>query len=276
LGALAALDRAQCDLADSVAIRRAVRRVAPDVIVNAAAYTAVDQAESESQLAHAVNGAAPGIVGEEAARLGALVLHYSTDYVFDGAQSAYYKETDAANPVNVYGASKLAGERALQASGARYLILRTSWVAGAHGVNFLKTMLRLAGQRSELKVVADQTGAPTSAALLAEVSAHLVRQACAGQRQGALRYGVYHLAAAGRTNWHEYACYVIERARAAGWPLTVAPQDIHPIAAQDCPMRARRPANSLLDTQKLRETFGLTLPDWREGVNDILDRLPRT
>ena len=272
LGTVTAVDRTECDLADPASIRELVRRVQPDVIVNPAAYTAVDRAESEPGLAHAVNAVAPGILGEEAARLGALVVHYSTDYVFDGTQPGFYRESDAPNPQNVYGASKLAGEQALRASGARHLVFRTSWVVGVHGGNFAKTMLRLAAARAELNVVADQFGAPTSAALLADVTAHVVRQASV-QAGGDFPYGVYHVAAGGETNWHGYACHVIERARAAGLPVAVPPSAIRPIPASDYPTPARRPGNSRLDTQKFRDTFGLALPHWREGVDHILDQL---
>lgn len=272
LGVVTAVDHTECDLADAAAIRELVHRLQPDVIVNPAAYTAVDKAETETAQAHAVNAVAPGILGEAAAALKALVVHYSTDYVFDGTHEGFYKESDAPNPQSVYGATKLAGEQALQASGARHLIFRTSWVVGAHGGNFAKTMLRLAAERAELKVVADQFGSPTSAALLADVTAHAIREAT-GKWQGIFPYGVYHLAAGGVTNWHEYACYVIERARAAGVPLAVPPGAVRPIRTQDYPTPARRPANSRLDTTKLRQTFGLTLPDWRDGLDHILEQL---
>ena len=272
LGAITAVDRAECDLGDSSAIRDLVHRLQPDVIVNPAAYTAVDRAETEAELAHAVNAVAPGILGEMAADLNALVVHYSTDYVFDGTHEGFYKESDSPNPQSVYGATKLAGEQALQASGARHLIFRTSWVAGTHGGNFAKTMLRLAAERSELKVVADQFGAPTSAALLADVTAHIIRETT-GQRVGEFPYGVYHLVAGGVTNWHEYACHVIDRAHSVGRPIAVPLGGIRPIETTNYPAPARRPANSRLDTHKLRQTFGLTLPDWRDGVDYILDQL---
>lgn len=272
LGAITAIDRDECDLADPVAIRELVHRLQPDVIVNPAAYTAIDRAETEAARAHVVNAVAPGILGEAAATWGALVIHYSTDYVFDGTQAGLYQESDTPNPQSVYGASKLAGEQALQASGARHLIFRTSWVMGVHGENFAKTMLRLAVERNELNVVADQFGAPTSAALLADITAHIIRETTR-QRPGTFPDGVYHLAASGVTNWHEYACHVIERARAAGWPITVPLGDIRAIGSADYHTLARRPANSRLDTQKLHHTFGLSLPDWRDGLDHILDQL---
>lgn len=272
LGTLTAVNSSECDLANPSDIRELIRRLQPDVIVNPAAYTAVDRAETETEQAHAVNAVALGVLGEEAAALGALVVHYSTDYVFDGTGDGFYQESDRPNPLGVYGASKLAGEKALQTSGARHLIFRTSWVVGVHGNNFAKTMLRLAAERTELNVVADQFGSPTSAALLADVTAHVIREAQGPQRD-LFPYGVYHLAAGGVTNWHEYASYVIERARSAGCPIAVPPGALYPIATKDYPTPARRPANSRLDTQKFQKTFGLRLPDWKEGLDHILDQL---
>ncbi|GAA5234877.1 dTDP-4-dehydrorhamnose reductase [Verticiella sediminum] len=271
LGEVHALDSAACDLREEQAIRRVVREYAPAVIVNPAAYTAVDKAETEVDAAQAVNARAPAILAEEAQRLDAMLVHFSTDYVFDGSRAAPYTEADAPNPQGVYGASKLAGEQAVQRACARHLVLRTSWVVGAHGGNFVKTMLRLAGERDALSVVADQYGAPTSAALLADLTALLVREATL--RPDTFAYGLYHAAAAGVTNWHEYACYVIERARAAGRPVRVAPDAIRAIGSADYPTPARRPANSRLDTTRLRTTFGLRLPEWREGVDRVLDQI---
>ncbi len=272
VGPVVAVGRQECNLADAEALQALVRQVRPCVIVNAGAYTAVDRAESEPDLAHQVNAVAPQILAEEAARLEALLVHYSTDYVFDGTKAGAYLETDTPNPVNVYGASKLAGEEAIQASGARHLIFRTSWVVGAHGGNFLKTMLRLAADRPALRVVADQTGAPTSAALIADVTAHAIC-ALAGNAGAGLQKGVYHLAASGETTWHGYARHVIARAREAGRPLVATPEAVEPIETSAYPTPARRPANSRLDTRKLREAFGVTLPDWREGVDYILDQI---
>lgn len=250
LGDLIALDRAGCDLENEMSLREAIRRAGPDVIVNPAAYTAVDRAESEPDRAFAINARAPGIIGEEAARNGTLVVHYSTDYVFDGTAAGWYAENAATAPQSVYGRSKLDGETALAQSGARHLIFRTSWVFGAHGANFARTMLRLAAERDELKIVADQTGAPTSAALIADVTAHAIRQAM--RERESVPDGVYHLAAGGETNWHAYACHVIDAARQAGKPVKAAA--ILPIATADYPTPARRPANSRLDTGKLRQT----------------------
>ncbi|TAM20949.1 MAG: dTDP-4-dehydrorhamnose reductase [Nevskiaceae bacterium] len=272
LGEILAVDQSVCNLTEESSIRQLVQAFVPEVIVNPAAYTAVDKAESDRVTAHAVNAEAPRILGEEAARLGALVIHFSTDYVFDGEKDGFYTESDATNPQSVYGATKLAGELALRATDAKHLILRTSWVVGAHGGNFAKTILRLASERESLNIVADQFGAPTSAALLADLTAHLVRSA-KGPWHGAFPYGVYHAVAGGVTNWHDYACYVIERARAGGRLIKPAPDAIRPIRAADYPTPAKRPANSRLDTCKLRQTFGLRLPDWQDGVGHILDQI---
>lgn len=273
LGDVLAFDRTALDLAEPAAVRQVLRDVRPDVIVNAAAYTAVDRAESDDEKAHAVNVLGPAVIGEEAARIGALVVHYSTDYVFDGRFSGFQRENTPADPQNVYGRTKLAGEMALRESGARHLIFRTSWVFGVHGANFLKTMLRLAGERNELAVVADQFGAPTSAALIADVTAHAVWQV---QRNATpVGDGLYHLAAAGETSWHGYACHVIEQARARGRAILVAPEAIRPIATADYPTPAKRPANSRLDTGKLQKTFDLVLPHWREGVDHVLEQILR-
>jgi dTDP-4-dehydrorhamnose reductase len=271
LGEVVAIDSNTCDLADETAIRRLLRNVRPDVVVNPAAYTAVDRAESEQALAQAINGRAPAVLAEEASALGALLVHYSTDYVFDGTKDGAYLETDAPNPISVYGATKLAGEQAVAATCSRHLILRTSWVLGAHGGNFAKTMLRLACEREVLSVVANQFGTPTSAALLADVTAHLVREA--QQANNNFPYGLYHAVAGGETDWHTYACHVIERARAGGKPVRVAPEAIKAIVTTDYPTPARRPANSRLDTRLLRTTFGLHLPDWKVGVDHILDQI---
>lgn len=271
LGDIVAVGHSDCDLANEAAIRQLVRQVQPDVIVNPAAYTAVDRAETEQAQAYAVNAQAPGILAEEAHSLGALLVHYSTDYVFDGTQAGYYGESDTPNPQNIYGASKLAGEQAIQASHAHHLILRTSWVVGVHGGNFARTILRLAAERTQLNVVADQYGAPTSAALLADVTAHLVREA-QGQGRDSFPYGLYHLAAGGETHWHQYACHVIEQARRAGQQLAMPTDGIHPITTSEYPTPAKRPANSRLDTRKIRQAFGLHLPDWRDGVNHILEQ----
>jgi dTDP-4-dehydrorhamnose reductase len=272
LGEVVAVDQSDCDLADPDAIRALMRRVAPDVIVNPAAYTAVDKAEADRDTAFAVNAGAPGVFGEEAARMKALVVHYSTDYVFDGNKAGSYAETDQPDPQSVYGSTKYAGERALADANPRHLILRTSWVVGAHGGNFAKTMLRLAAEREQLSVVADQFGAPTSAALLADITAQLVRQYL---REGAdgFPYGTYHVAAAGETSWYDYARFVIAEAIAAGKTLKAGPDAVKPLATSDYPTPARRPTNSRLDTTHFRTTFGLRLPHWQESVRHVLQQI---
>jgi len=272
LGEVVAVDQHECDLSSPEAIRQLVAEVAPQVIINPAAYTAVDKAEAEPALAQAVNGLAPGVFGEEAARLGALVIHYSTDYVFDGNGTGAYVESDTPNPQSVYGKTKLAGEQALQASGADHLIFRTSWVFGAHGANFAKTMLRLAGERESLKIVADQFGAPTSAALLADVTAQVLGQYKREGRAG-FPFGLYHLVAGGCTSWHEYAQTVVRAALAAGKPLKLTADEVLPITTAEYPLPAPRPANSRLDTSRLRQSFGLELPAWQSGLDHVLQQI---
>ncbi len=271
LGDVVAVDQAECDLADADAIRALVRSVQPNAIVTPAAYTAVDKAESEVDLARAINAVAPGVFGEEAEKLGALVVHYSTDYVFDGTLNRPYVETDATNPQGAYGLTKRDGEVALAAATPRHVILRTSWVVGAHGGNFAKTMLRLAAERDSLNVVADQWGAPTSAALLADVTAHLLRQWQAAPER--FPYGLYHCAAGGETNWCDYARYVVEQAVKAGKPIKTTPDKIKAITTADYPTPAKRPANSRLDCSKFKQTFGLELPHWQSGVSHILNQI---
>lgn len=272
LGELVSVDQAECDLADAAAIRSLVAEVLPEIIVNPAAYTAVDKAESEQELARSINGTAPGILGQEGALIGALVVHFSTDYVFDGSKDGLYTEEDTPNPQSIYGKSKLAGERALIESGARHLIFRTSWVFGAHGDNFAKTILRLAGERESLNVVADQVGAPTSAALLADVTAQVLGQYMPSGAE-AFPTGLYHLVASGATTWHAYAQAVVSAAWAAGKPLKLRQEEIVPIATREYPLPAPRPANSRLDTTRLRQTFGLNLPPWQHGLDHVLQQI---
>lgn len=257
------------DFGDPPSLRETVEQVAPDVIVNAAAYTAVDRAESEPDLARAVNAIAPGVLADAAAAAGAVLVHYSTDYVFDGSGDAPWQEESPASPLNVYGRTKLEGEQRIRASGATHLILRTSWVYAVRGNNFAKTMLRLAQSRETLSVVADQFGAPTGADLIADVTAHVVR-AVVSRRDLA---GTYHLAATGCTSWHGYAEHLIGLARTAGAPLKVREGAIEPVPAGAFPTLARRPANSRLSTARLRETFGLTLPPWQHGVARLVDEV---
>jgi dTDP-4-dehydrorhamnose reductase len=235
--------------------------------VNAAAYTAVDKAESEPALAHAINALAPGMLAQEAKRCGAWLVHYSTDYVFDGGGKQAWLEADATAPLSVYGASKLAGEQAIMAAACQHLIFRTSWVYGARGNNFVKTMLKLAQERDSLKVVNDQIGAPTGADLLADVTAHAISTALQQPNVS----GLYHLVASGETSWHEYATLVIEYARQAGLPIKVAQTAIHAVPSSEFATVAKRPLNSRLNTSKLQQTFNLHLPDWQTGVTRMLD-----
>jgi dTDP-4-dehydrorhamnose reductase len=262
LGEVIATDRAALDLTDESAIRALVRQLRPGFIVNAAAYTAVDKAESESDLAFAINARAPGVLAQEAAALGAWLIHYSTDYVFAGDKpQGAYLETDATAPMNVYGRSKLAGEEAIAAVGGAHLILRTSWVYGPHGANFVKTILRLAREREKLSIVADQIGAPTSSPLIAEATAQLIRQ-LPDDGEDALG-GIYHLQSAGEASWYEFAAAIVERLRGAD-PQTVRCREVLPIPASAYPTPARRPANSRLDCGKIARSFGLRLPQWRD------------
>lgn len=251
------------------AVAATVRLMAPDLIVNAAAHTAVDKAESEADLARLINATTPGRIAQEAKALGAHLIHYSTDYVFDGSGDAPRDETAATGPLSVYGRTKLEGEQLIAASGATHLILRTSWVYAARGGNFAKTMLKLAKERERLTVIADQIGAPTGAELLADVSAHAARTLRARPELS----GLYHCVAAGETSWHGYATHVIERARAAGHAIKVAPDAILPIPTADYPTPATRPLNSRLDTRRLREAFGLVLPPWQQGVDRMLTEI---
>ncbi|TMS59101.1 dTDP-4-dehydrorhamnose reductase [Imbroritus primus] len=273
LGEVVALDRAACDLTRPDALRQIVRELRPDVIVNPAAYTAVDKAEQEAALAHAVNGVAPGVLAEEARALGSLLVHYSTDYVFDGNGSGRYQEMDDVNPQSVYGKSKLAGEQAIAASGATALVLRTSWVFGAHGGNFAKTMLRLGSERESLRVVADQHGAPTSAALIADVTAQIIGRFWLHGDRSRFPAGTYHLAASGETTWHAYAQEIFRIARARGAALKVGEGAVEPIAAREYPVPAPRPANSRLDTSRLQQTFGVHLPRWEQGLHHVLEQI---
>lgn len=256
------------DLADLDALRRTIQAVAPQAIVNAAAYTAVDRAEQEREAAFAINALAPQVLAAEAARLDAWLVHYSTDYVFDGSGEAPWREDDATAPLSSYGQSKREGEQHIADSGAKHLILRTSWVYGAHGQNFLKTMLRLGAERDELRIVADQIGAPTGAELLADVTAQALRQAVPGS---AAFSGTYHVAPAGTTSWYDYARFVFDTARQAGLERT--PTTLHPIATEAYPTPAARPRNSRLNTERLQTTFGLYLPHWQPGVARVVAEL---
>jgi dTDP-4-dehydrorhamnose reductase len=272
LGEVIALDRAALDLADKSAIRKLVRQLRPGLIVNAAAYTAVDKAESQTELAFAINAGAPAVLAEEAAALGIWLIHYSTDYVFAGDKpQGAYVEHEATGPINVYGRSKLAGEEAIFAAGGKHLILRTSWVYGAHGANFAKTIIRLAREREQLSIVADQIGAPTSSRLIAEVTAQIAGQLSDG---GAAPGGIYHLQGGGEASWHEFAELIVERLRQAQ-PQAVRCREVRPIPASAYPTPARRPANSRLDCGKLAQVFGVRLPHWRDDFSRLFGEILR-
>jgi len=269
LGKVVALDRegedGLCgDLADLKGLRLTIEKVRPDVVVNAAAYTAVDKAESEAAKALQINYEAPRLLAEEMQRLNGWLVHYSTDYVFDGSGETPWRENDATAPLSIYGTSKLLGEQAIEASGCKHLIFRTSWVYGAHGNNFAKTMLRLAGERDHLKVIDDQIGAPTGADLLADVTAHALHRAVAMPELE----GLYHLTSAGETSWYDYARFIVSSAHSHGIKLKV--QNISPISTSEYQTSAQRPRNSRLDTGKLVSIFGLHLPMWQDGITRLL------
>lgn len=268
-GDVVAVDRPEIDLADPDAIRRGVREIAPRLIVNAAAYTAVDRAETEAELAHALNARAPEVLADEARKSGAALIHYSTDYVFDGAKAAPYVENDPTNPLGAYGRSKLAGEEAIRAAGADHLVFRTSWVYSSRGSNFLRTILRLAAEREELRVVVNQIGAPTWARLIAEASAHALRQAMQERRSGNFESGLFHLAAAGETSWHGFASAIV----AGRSGLRV--KTVMPITTAEYPLPAPRPANSRLNTDAFRARFGLALPAWETCLQLCLEEIPQ-
>ena len=273
LGELIALDARSeilCgDLTNLAGIANTIRTVAPDIIVNAAAHTAVDKAESEPELANTLNAQAPEVMAKEAARLGAWLVHYSTDYVFDGSGETPWRETDTTGPLSIYGRSKLEGELAIIASGCKHLIFRTSWVYAARGGNFAKTMLKLAKERDSLKVIYDQIGAPTGADLLADLTAHAIRTALHQPDVS----GLYHVVAGGETSWHGYASFVIEFARQAGVEIKVPTDAIGPVPTTAFPTPATRPLNSRLDTQKLQNTFTLYMPHWQTGVTRMLTEI---
>ena len=269
LGKVIALDRVGqnglCgDISDLDGLRHTIEQIKPDILINAAGYTAVDQAQSEPELSAQLNHHAPALMAELMKAQGGCLVHYSTDYVFDGSGNQPWKETDSTGPLNVYGATKLAGEQAIQASGCQHLIFRTSWVYASRGNNFAKTMLRLAQEREALNVINDQIGAPTGAELIADVTAHVLRQ----WQDHPATAGLYHLAAQGETSWYDYAQYVFDWARSEGLPLAL--QSASPIPSEDYPTPAIRPKNSRLNCQKLETTFDLQLPDWKQGVERMM------
>ncbi len=270
LGEVIALDARSLDYCGDFTnldgLAQAIRAIVPDVIVNAAAHTAVDKAESEHELARTINALAPAVLANEAKRIGAWLVHYSTDYVFDGSGETPRLESDTTSPLSVYGQTKLDGENAIVASGCKHLIFRTSWVYAARGGNFAKTMLKLAQERDALKVINDQIGAPTGADLLADVTAHAIRKALVSPEVS----GLYHLVASGETSWHGYASFVIEYARQAGVEIKVAADAIQVVPTSSFPIPAKRPLNSRLSTEKLQNSFDLVLPSWQSGVTRLL------
>jgi dTDP-4-dehydrorhamnose reductase len=287
VGEVTPLDRRQLDLTQPEEIRRAIRTFRPAFIVNAAAYTAVDKAESEESVARAINAEAPAVMAEEAKRSGASLIHYSTDYVFDGTKTTPYDEDDPPNPQNVYGKTKLEGERAIQASGAAHLIFRTAWVYATEGKNFLLTILRLATQREELKIVCDQTGAPTLNREIAKATAKILEQMCdteGGPFSLADLSGIYHLTAGGETTWYEFTNAILEEAAKVSSPcpwfttatnhLPLLVRRVIPIPASEYPTPARRPAYSVLSNARLNRTFSLQLPDWRKQLHSVFAKPP--
>ncbi len=273
LGHVTALDfdsTGHCgDFSNPQGVAETMRALKPDVIVNAAAHTAVDKAESEVEFARLLNATTPGVVAQEAAKLGALLVHYSTDYVFDGSGDIAWRETDATGPLSVYGATKLEGEELIRQSGAKHIILRTSWVYAARGGNFAKTMLRLAQERDRLTVINDQFGAPTGADLLADVTAHAIRHLQNHPQDG----GLYHCVAGGVTTWFDYARFVINEAKKIKPELQIKASEVAPVPTSAFPTPAQRPGNSRLDTTKLQTAFGLTLPHWQQGVRRMLTEI---
>ncbi len=279
LGELVVFGSQEADFENINHIRDLIRKIQPDVIVNAAAYTAVDKAQSEPEKAQRINAETVGMLGAEAHRLNAWLVHYSTDYVFDGEKTSPYEEDDLPHPLSVYGKTKLEGDQLIVKSGAKHLIFRTSWVYAARGGNFAKTMLRLAQERDQLKVIADQHGAPTSAELIADVTALALY--CIGREEVSLKAdaaakfsGIYNLVASGNTTWHGYAQYVLELAQAKGVKLKAGSAAVLPIATEDYPLPAVRPKNSRLNTRKLCDTFNIQFPDWRYHVQRLLEELP--
>lgn len=270
LGEVISLERSEADFSRPEKLRPIIQSLKPDVIVNAAAYTAVDKAESEAELAMIINGIAPGVIAEEAKKIRALFIHYSTDYVFDGTKNGPYHEDDKPNPINVYGRSKLAGEEAIQESDSDYIILRTSWVYTARGHNFLNTMRKLVLERDELSIVADQTGTPTWARLIAETTAHCIFQSLLKIENGTFSSGLFHLTAKNETSWYEFTKVIVENICSNNddnSQLAV----IKPINTSDYPTPARRPLNSCLSTKKLEQYFGLVMPSWKSALQLCMD-----
>jgi len=273
LGEVFALGRGQCDLSKPETIPSIIQEIKPDVIVNAAAYTAVDKAEEEEDLATTINGIAVGIIAEEARKLNALLIHFSTDYVFDGTKQEPYTEDDVPNPLNAYGRSKLAGEKAINESGCEHLILRTTWVYAARGHNFVNTILKLVQEREELRIVADQIGAPTWARNIADATTHILRQTVSEKLSGVFKSGIVNLAASGETSWHGFAQAIVEQVRYV-WPEnTIAVRKLIPIPTEAYPLPAARPKNSCLATDKLRQWCSIIMPEWKNALDCCIDEI---
>jgi dTDP-4-dehydrorhamnose reductase len=268
LGEIIALDRTQCDLSKPETLPALVQEIKPDVIVNAAAYTAVDKAESEEELVTSVNGVSPGVLAEEANKIGALLVHYSTDYVFDGTKETPYTEEDMPNPINAYGRSKLKGEQAIHSVNTDYLIFRTSGVYAARGNNFLCTIIRLAQEKEELRVVADQVGAPTWARLIAETTSICLFKTINERYIGASNSGIYHLTSSGVTSWYDFAKYIVDRSRKFSINKL---KSIKPITTDEYPTTANRPVNSKLRTDKLENIFNVVMPSWEQSLDLCID-----
>lgn len=271
LGEVVAVDVEDCDLTDTSAIVSLVEKVKPDLIVNPAAYTAVDKAEAESEIAYAINATAPKVLAAQANLLHIPIIHYSTDYIFDGTKDGVYVEDDPANPKSIYGKTKWQGEKNVRAMCSQHVILRTSWVFGAHGGNFLKTILKLAQERDELKIIADQFGAPTSARLLADSTAEIAKQLLSGD--AIQKAGTYHLVASGETTWHGYATKVVELTNQLGVKTKIQIKDIKPIPTEAYPLPAPRPKNSRLSIDKIKAAFGIEIPDWSFDVEQVLKQV---
>ncbi|MDH5711296.1 MAG: dTDP-4-dehydrorhamnose reductase [Gammaproteobacteria bacterium] len=267
LGDVIAMSREDVDFSKPESLRGIVQKIGPDVIVNAVAYTAVDKAEDEEVLATIINGEAPGVLSEEAKKINALLVHYSTDYVFDGLKEMAYAEDDEPNPINAYGRSKLFGEKLIESSGCDFLIFRTSWVYGARGKNFLLTMIRLMQERGSIRVVNDQHGAPTCARQIAEITANAIWQSWRERKQGGFCSGMYHLASSGKATWYRFAMEIADKAKRLMGEENIIIKDIEPISSAEFPVIARRPMNSLLQSRKLEERYGLVMPDWEKCLD---------
>ena len=270
LGEVVALDRNGLDLADVESIPDAIRDIAPDIILNAAAYTAVDKAESEPELANLINAVAPGILAQEAKNIGALLVHYSTDYVFDGQKTSAYRESDETGPINVYGKTKLAGEQAIKRNGGDYLIFRTSWVYGSRGSNFLLTMLRLMRENNTLRVVDDQIGAPTWARSIAEATAKIIKQSCLERDHRPFASGLFHMTSNGETSWHGFAREIARLQRKYNPAQELRVKEIIPVGTSAYPTPARRPTNSRLDVTLLQQKFGAAMPEWEQALEECI------